>query len=235
MKKLLSVLLILTMIFMLVACGSEDSDNTGDETAQTSGKTDAEPTAQPTERDESETADSEAADAKEDSSEMEISAGSEDGEILVAYFSKTGNTETIANMIADITGGDLFKVETVNPYPESYNETVDIAKEEQDSDARPELSTHVEDMSQYDVIYLGFPNWWGTMPMAMFTFLEEYDFTGKTIVPFCTHGGSALGSSEADIAELVPDAELREGLAVSGSRVGGAQEEVEEWISGLGL
>ena len=136
-------------------------------------------------------------------------------------------------MIAEQTGGALFKVETVTPYPEDYDETVDIAREEQDNNARPELSTHVEDMSRYDVIYLGYPNWWGTMPQAMFTFLEEYDFSGKTIIPFCTHGGSALGRSEEDIAELVPDARLLSGLAVSGSRVDDAQADVEEWLNGL--
>lgn len=158
---------------------------------------------------------------------------SSNGNVLIAYFSKTGNTETIANMIAGQTGGELFKVETVIPYPEDYDETVDIAREEQDNDARPELSTHVEDMSQYDIIYLGYPNWWGTMPQAMFTFLEEYDFSGKTTIPFCTHGGSALGRSEGDIASLVPDATLLERLAVRGTDVDNAQADVEEWISSL--
>ena len=157
------------------------------------------------------------------------------GKILVAYFSKTGNTEAVAKMIAGTTGADLFKVETATPYPEDYNETVDIAREEQDNDARPELSTHVENMAQYDVVFLGYPNWWGTMPMAMFTFLEEYDFTGKTIIPFCTHGGSALGSSESDIESLCPDSQILEGLAVSGSRAGNAQSDVEAWVKGLGI
>ncbi|MDO5110995.1 MAG: flavodoxin [Clostridia bacterium] len=157
------------------------------------------------------------------------------GKVLVAYFSKTGNTEAVANMIAAATGGTLFKVETVTPYPEDYNETVDIARNEQDNDARPALSTHVENMADYDVIYLGYPNWWGTMPQAMFTFLEEYDFSGKTIAPFCTHGGSALGRSEGDIAALVPDATLLPGFAVSGSRAAGAQADVEAWLGGLDI
>lgn len=152
------------------------------------------------------------------------------GKILIAYFSKTGNTETIARIIQEQTGGDLFQIETVTPYPKNYDETVDLARGEQDRDARPALATHVEDMDRYEVIYLGYPNWWGTMPQAMFTFLEEYDFSDKTIVPFCTHGGSALGSSESDIARLVPDARLLKGLAVRGTEVDNAQSAVVDWI-----
>ena len=157
------------------------------------------------------------------------------GKALVAYFSRTGNTEAIADMIAENTGADLFKVETVTPYPENYEECTAVAQQEQNSGARPELSTHVEDMSQYDIIYIGYPIWWGKMPMAMFTFLEEYDFSGKTILPFCTHGGSGLGSSADDIMTLCPDAQVLEGLAVSGSSAGSSQSSVENWLAGLEL
>lgn len=215
MKKLLLITLSIVLIFSLVACGSTQQQGASDPTPS-----------------QSESGSENNSAAGEDATANDISAG--DG-ILIAYFSKTGNTQTIANMIAEQTGGDLFKVETVVPYPEDYDETVDIARKEQDSDARPELSTHVEDMSQYDIIFLGYPNWWGTMPQAMFSFLEEYDFSGKTIIPFCTHGGSAMGRSEGDIADLVPEATLLEGLAVSGSGVNGAQDTVEEWLNGLGL
>ena len=223
MKKILTGILMLTLAFSLAACGSSNTqatESTDSEEAASLADTAQEETAQNTETE------------TENNTEEDMDSSEN---VLIAYFSKTGNTETIANMIAEQTGGDLFKVETVTPYPDDYNETVDIAREEQDEDARPELSTHVEDMSQYDVIYLGYPNWWGTMPQAMFTFLEEYDFSGKTIIPFCTHGGSALGRSEGDIAELVPDATLLEGLAVSGSSVDSAQGTVEEWLNGLGI
>ena len=223
MKKILTGILMLTLAFSLAACGSSNTqatESTDSEEAASLADTAQEETAQNTETE------------TENNTEEDMDSSEN---VLIAYFSKTGNTETIANMIAEQTGGDLFKVETVTPYPDDYNETVDIAREEQNEDARPELSTHVEDMSQYDVIYLGYPNWWGTMPQAMFTFLEEYDFSGKTIIPFCTHGGSALGRSEGDIAELVPDATLLEGLAVSGSSVDSAQGTVEEWLNGLGI
>ncbi len=249
MKKILPIILSFAMLLMLTACGNTDtgSDTVADDTsgAITQEIAGAEEVAE-----NGETQEDMAAETSSDAGEADTQSaqdGAENGQtpgdtestgtggVLIAYFSKTGNTETIANMIASLTGGDLFKVETVVPYPDDYDETVDIAKEEQDNDARPELSTHVENMEQYDVIYLGYPNWWGTMPQAMFTFLEEYDFSGKTIIPFCTHGGSALGRSEGDIASLAPDAALLDGLAVRGSSVDSAQGTVEEWLDGLGL
>lgn len=222
MKKMLAIAMTVVLTLSLAACGNSSAQPEKSATPSQSEVT------TPTEAADGEARGSETSDPAEDPPQAE-------GKVLIAYFSKTGNTETIANMIARQTGGELFKVETVTPYPEDYNETVDIAREEQDNNARPALSTHVEDMSQYDIIYLGYPNWWGTMPQAMFTFLEEYDFSGKTFVPFCTHGGSALGSSERDLAALVPDATLLPGLAVSGSRVDGAEADVKAWIEGLNL
>lgn len=224
MKKFIAFILSMTMLFSMSACSGEGTSSSTSSAPDTQSGSELEPSSTPDSSEET---------SPKASENLETSANG--GNILIAYFSKTGNTETIANMIAEQTGGELFKVETVTPYPEDYDETVDIAREEQDNDARPELSTHVEDMSQYDVIYLGYPNWWGTMPQAMFTFLEEYDFSGKTIIPFCTHGGSALGRSEGDIAGLVPDAELLEGLAVSGSRADSAEADVQAWIAGLNI
>lgn len=163
--------------------------------------------------------------------------------VLIAFFSRAGeninvgfiekgNTHVIAEIIAELTGAEMFKIETVTPYPESYSETTDIAKREQDENARPELSTHVENMDQYDIILLGYPNWWGTMPMAVFTFLEEYDFAGKTVIPFCTHEGSGLGRSERDLASLLPEVTLMDGLAIRGSNVNSdqARQSVSDWL-----
>jgi flavodoxin len=145
-----------------------------------------------------------------------------------------GNTIVVANMVHDAVGGDLFQVVTVDPYPASYDATTAQALKEQDANARPKLSTHVPNMADYDTIYLGYPDWWGTLPMPIFTFLEEYDFSGKTIVPFCTHEGSGLGRSERDIAKLCPKAKLLKGLAIRGSSVDRARGEVEAWLAGLG-
>lgn len=155
--------------------------------------------------------------------------------VLIAYFSRTGNTETIANMIASTTKGDLHRIETFIPYPDDYEECKDAATEEKTSGARPGLSSHLENMDQYDVIFLGYPIWWSTMPMAMFTFLEEHDFSGKTIVPFCTHEGSGLGGSVGDIASLCPNATIAEGFAARGSRTDKAQSDVVEWIDRLDI
>jgi len=166
---------------------------------------------------------------------------------LIAYFSREGNnyvsgsvvnlsignTEVIAKMIQGNTGCDMFYIKSVNVYPSDYTETTNVAQEEIRKNVRPELSSHVEDMDSYDVIFLGYPNWWGTMPMPVFTFLEEYDFSGKTIVPFCTHEGSGLGHSEKDIAKLCPNSKLLNGLSIKGGSVHGAEKEVSRWSQKL--
>ena len=192
---------------------------------------------------------------------------SEDGEvneqgsnILVAYFSRVGNTnwesgvdavtsaslnvengdfvgnaEYLAKFAQQATGGDLFFIKTEKTYPSDYRATTDEETVEQRNNARPILASHVENMAQYDTIVLIYPNWWGTLPQALFTFLEEYDFSGKTILPLCTHEGSRMGSSERDIAALCPNSTLLDGLAVSGSNAKSAQSDVEKWINNSGI
>ena len=166
---------------------------------------------------------------------------------LIAYFSrkgqnyvsgkivdlKVGNTEVVAKMIQKRTGGDLFHIETVTAYPKDYTETTAVAKNELRTKARPKLTGRVENMLAYDVIFLGYPNWWGTPPMAVFTFLESYDFSGKTIVPFCTHEGSGMGRSEKDIAKSCPKATLLDGIAILGSSASTADAQVSGWIDKL--
>ncbi|HUH79271.1 MAG TPA: flavodoxin [Methanoregula sp.] len=168
---------------------------------------------------------------------------------LIAYFSRpgnnyvngtivnlpVGNTEVVAKMIREVTGGDLFHIEAVHAYPADYTETTEMAQEELRTQARPELSGHVETMASYDAIFLGYPNWWGTMPMPVCTFLEEYDLSGKTIAPFCTHEGSGLGRSVADIRKLCPQSAVLEGLAVRGGDAGHAQDEVTGWLREIGV
>jgi flavodoxin len=169
---------------------------------------------------------------------------SQDPKCLVAYFSRPGNnyvggnivnlpignTEVIATMISETTGGDLFRIEAVHTYPVDYTETTDVAKEELRTGARPKLTGHVETISSYDVVFLGYPNWWGTMPMPVFTFLEGYDLAGKTIVPFCTHEGSGLGRSVADIRKTCPGSTVLNGLAIRGGDVKNAQGTVASWL-----
>lgn len=223
MKKFITLFLSAVMFFSLSGCGNDSASSTGKSTKNLTNL--PESTKNPTSQHES----------TQPAGDNGDESGTESQKILIVYFSKTGNTQTVAGMIAEETGGTLFKVETVTPYPEDYDETVDIARDEQDNNARPELSTHVENMEDYDIIFLGYPNWWGTMPQAMFTFLEEYDFNGKTIIPFCTHGGSALGRSEGDIADLCPDSILLDGLAIRGSSADDAGSKVKEWVEALNI
>lgn len=152
------------------------------------------------------------------------------GNILIAYFSWGGNTRGIAEEIQRQTGADLFEIEMVTPYSTDYNTVLDQAQEAQNNQDRPELSTHVENMEQYDTILLGYPNWWASIPMPVASFLEEYDFSGKTIVPFCSHGGGRFGQSLTAVTKLVPDAVLGEGLAVSYSGGFGLSSDVTAWL-----
>lgn len=143
---------------------------------------------------------------------------------------EVGNTEVAAGIIKELTGADIFKIEQQKPYSKNYNECIAQAQADQQRDARPELKSYPEGIDEYDVIYLGFPNYWSTMPMAVFTFLEHFDFGGKTIKPFCTHEGSGLGSSERDIKKLCPTANVEKGLAIHGGSVKRAEKDIEKWV-----
>ena len=146
-----------------------------------------------------------------------------------------GNLAIMADYIKEVTGGDTFSILTTEYYPTGYRDTTDVAKQEQNDNARPELANHVENFEDYDVIYLGYPNWWGGLPMPVYTFLEEYDFAGKTIIPFASHEGSGLGSGPSEIESLCPDATILDGFAVRGSSVSSSKEDIENWIAGLNL
>ena len=158
------------------------------------------------------------------------STGTQGGTMLIAYFSWGGNTRGIAEEIQAQTGADLFEIQLAEPYSTDYNTVLEQAQRDQNAQARPELSTHVEDMEQYDTILLGYPNWWASIPMPVASFLEEYDFTGKTIVPFCSHGGGRFGQSLTAITKLVPEAVLGEGLAISYSGGSGMPDDVAAWL-----
>lgn len=166
---------------------------------------------------------------------------------LIAFYSRTGNnyvngkimnlnignTAVIAQKIQDLTGGAMFEIKTTRQYPVDYLETTEISRVELRNNARPELSEHLKEIDNYDIIYLGYPNWWGTMPMAVLTFLESCNFKGKTIVPFCTHEGSGSGKSESDIKRLCPESTVLKGIAIRGGSVSKADEEVKNWLKNL--
>ena len=141
-----------------------------------------------------------------------------------------GNTEKVANMLAELTGADLFKIEQKVPYSAHYQECIAQAKRDLQAKARPELVTLPENLDEYDEIYLGYPNYWGTMPMAVYTFLEHYDFTGKVIHPFCTHEGSGLSNTVKDVQKAAKGAEVKPGLAICGSDVDNAMAKLKGWV-----
>lgn len=148
----------------------------------------------------------------------------------------TGNTGLIANMIAQDTGADTFSIRTVQKYPASYDETVALAQTEENDNARPELATQLENADAYDILFLGYPNWWGNMPMAVYTFLETNDFSGKTIIPFVTHGGSGFSGTIQSIQDAQPGAMVEQnGLSVRDNNVPEAQQTVQDWLEELHL
>lgn len=143
-----------------------------------------------------------------------------------------GNTEAVARRLAALTGAELFQLVPCQPYSDQYDLCIRQAQDDQRRDARPALNALPESLEGYDTIYLGYPNYWGTMPMCVFTFLDAFSFTGKTILPFCTHEGSGLGRSEADIRRLCPGAKVGRGLAIHGSSVCREERALEAWITG---
>lgn len=170
----------------------------------------------------------------------QTAAQAQTGKILVAYFSHTQTTEKVALEIQRKTGADLFRIETVQTYPAEHRQTVALAEKENEADARPALAATVENMDSYDVIFLGYPIWVYTLPMPLFTFLDSYDLSGKTVIPFCTHGGSRLSGTESVIRKIQPNASILEGLAVHRSIFRnnpdtGAQKPVAEWLAKLGF
>lgn len=168
---------------------------------------------------------------------------------LIAYYSRkgnnyvsggivdlaVGNTEVVAKMIQALIGGDLFHIDTRTAYPEDYTKTTEIAQRELRQNARPVLAQNLSSVDAYSTIFLGYPNWWGTMPMAVFSFLDGHEFSGKTIVPFCTHEGSGMGRSESDIAMSCPKATIIPGLAIRGSVVENSEAELLNWLNEHGL
>ena len=144
-----------------------------------------------------------------------------------------GNTEKAAGMLADLIGGELYKIQQAQPYSDGYQTCIAEAKADLQKKARPKVLDLPDELDAYDEIYLGYPNYWGTMPMAVYTFLENYDFTGKTIHPFCTHEGSGLSHTVQDIQRAAPGAVVTEGLAIHGSAVDSAKAALEKWVKGI--
>lgn len=225
MKKILLIMLYFIMALFIVGCGSigGKSQNTEQGKGISTDKT------------ETGADNSSDGDTSNSNSSASINTNSGAKKILVAYFSHSGNTKAIADQIHENVGGDIFEIKPVDSYPTNYNEVVDQAKKEQEENFRPKLATKVDNIDSYDVIFVGYPDWWGTMPMPVFTFLEQYNLSGKTIIPFCTHEGSGLGRSVDDIKKTCPQSTILEGLAVRGSNVSKANKDVLDWLKKIGM
>lgn len=243
MKKLTLTFFSVLLLFSLSACGNDNQGDIVEVDTQEENKSVALATG--------------IEDNTENSIENENANDIGSGNILIAYFSVMetdgvdavssasrvvvdgellGNNQYIAQIIQRETGGDLFSIETVQEYPTTHEPLLEFAYEEKADNARPELATQIENLDSYDVIFLGFPNWNADLPMPLYTFLEEYDFSGKTIIPFITHGGSGFSRTIQTISELQPDATvISDGLSISRNNVSGAESDVVDWVSSFNL
>lgn len=153
--------------------------------------------------------------------------------VLVVYFSHSGNTRTIANQLRDLTGADVFEIEPVTPYPSDYHTTTEQAQKEIRAGFQPSIKQGPDNLSDYDVVFVGSPCWWSTIAPPVVTFLSTHDLSGKTVIPFSTHGGSGLARNASDTAKLTPHSNVLDGKAFWGSRVEEAKSDVESWLKDL--
>ena len=222
MRKVLTTVFSLMMIFLFTACGQNQPVK--EKPAETPATT-------------------------ENSTTGENTTDANNNKILVAFFSRAGdnyevgviekgNTKIVAEMIANKTGADLFEIQPVNAYPSEYRECTEIAKQEQEANVRPEIVSYVENLQNYDTIFLGYPIWWGAFPMVIYTFLENQDFNGKKIIPFCTSAGEYMTGSESKIPEIAKGSTVGEGIGIKGKMCQenptAVNEKVNAWLAGLG-
>lgn len=221
MKKIISLFMALAMVLSLAACSTNEAPN--DSTPQESSSQTNENTSAPS---------------------------NINGKNLVVYFSMPdnvdnstvvidgetlGNTQYMAYVIEETVGADIFRIEPETPYPTDHDTLVDLAKEEQNDNARPKIKDTIENFDTYENIFVGYPNWWGDMPMILYSFFDEYDFSGKTIIPFNTHGGSGFSSTISTIKELEPNAEVLDGKSISRNDIQDAEQEIIDWVKSLGF
>lgn len=217
MKKLVSIFMALTMLLSFAAC----SNNTNHEGSSSASQQPNISTSTP---------------AEESSNQNDSSTPTGTGaKSLVVYFSWSGNTENVAKSIQTQTDADIFEIVPATPYSDDYDTVVDLAQEEQRNNARPAISGSIENIEQYDVIYVGFPNWWGDMPMILYTFFDTYDLSGKTVALFCTSGGSGLSGTVNTVKSLEPNATVTDGLHIGSGSSSNPDRAVSEWLQDIGL
>lgn len=217
MKKICSLIMLSAFLFSLAACGSGTNHEEASSASQQAKTSDLEAT-------------KEAGQPKDSSGTDQTRPKS-----LVVYFSWSGNTENAARSVQSQTDSDLFEIVPAESYGEDYDTLLEAAREEQANSARPAIAGSVEDMEQYDVVYVGFPIWWGDMPMILYTFFDTYDLSGKTVALFCTSGGSGLSNTVNEVKDLEPDAIVTEGLHISSDASSDPDNAVREWLNAIGL
>lgn len=229
MKKAFTVLSAFALLLSLSACSSTANEESSPPPQQSGSQTSAS-------EEESDSPGASSGSAEESSGQTDFSAPAETGsESLVVYFSWSGNTENVAKSVQSQTDSDIFEIVPATSYSDDYDTVLDVAQEEQKENARPAISGSIENIDQYDVVYVGFPNWWGDMPMILYTFFDTYDLSGKTIAPFCTSGGSGLSGTVNEIKSLEPDAAVTEGLHIGSSSSSEPDDAVSQWLNDTGL
>lgn len=224
MKKFVSIFMMLTLLFSLAACSSNTNNTGSSSTASQSNESGF-----------SQIVESNDSSAASESNALEskpVEAGSKS---LVVYFSWSGNTENVAKSIQSQTDSDIFEIIPATPYSDDYDTVLDLAQAEQSENARPEIADSMENLADYAVIYVGYPNWWGDMPMILYTFFDSYDLSGKTIAPFCTSGGSGLSNTVNEIKGLEPNATVTDGLHIGSGASSNSDSAVSKWLSEIGL
>lgn len=254
MKKILSALTAITLTFALAACsGNSTSGQSNINNIYSSPSTQTSSSETSTSRENSETQSSSETSTSSENSETqsssEITTSSESvlepetpdesqTKSLVVYFSATGNTKAVAETLAGASGADIYEIVPEQPYTSddlNYNDRSSRSTAEQnDKNARPAISGGVTNIEQYDVIYVGYPIWWGDMPRILYTFIDTYDLSGKTIAPFCTSGGSGLSGTPGTIADLESGATVLDGLHIGSSSANNSQSKVDEWLASIG-
>ena len=249
MKKTISLCLALTMIFALAACSNSQSadENSSESSSSVPATESAEQTEQSSSSDEEEPDETPSEQSETDAKTLVVyfsmpettdpnnMTQEEDNSVVVINGEVLGNTQYVAYVIQEQTNADIFRIEPETPYPTDHDTLVDLAADEQDDNARPAIKDTTLNLDQYDTIFVGYPNWWGDMPMILYTFFDTYDFSGKTIIPFNTHGGSGFSGTIGTIAELEPNAEVNEdGFTVSRNNVQEAEPDIRAWLNELG-
>lgn len=248
MKKNLILTALLISLLTFSSCGNSAENSAAEDTKSNKASS--------VSNEKTDTVKNSGADSSDSNKVQSSSENDTNSKILVAYFTMPedgsdadagasrvitaegkvqGNVEYFANIIANETGADVFRIETLEKYPGDHEPLVDQAADERDNGARPELASHIENLDDYDTIFIGYPIWWYDMPMAMNTFFEEYDFDEKTIVPFSSHGGSGFSNTIEQITEYEPNSKLLDGFTVSREDVTDSDDELKAWLSGLDL